>query len=118
MFLRSIALVAAATTAGILATPCSARSADIEVTSGAATARIPYADLNLANEAGRARLERRIADAARTLCGSHAPADLGRAELTRACRAGAIASARMPAAIAAGEGGAGIPGYRMSLAVN
>lgn len=115
MFLRSIALVAAATVAGSLAMPCSAQSADVHVTSGA-TARISYADLNLANEAGRARLERRIADAARTLCGSHAPMDLSRAGLTRACRTGAIASARLPVVLAAGGGGA--PGYRMSLAVN
>jgi UrcA family protein len=117
MYLRSALLAAFASGAATLATPCSAEASDIHVTSPSATARVSYADLNLANPAGRARLERRIADAARDLCGSHFALDLNRSELMRACRADAIASARLPA-LAAGEGGGSMPGNRMSLAAN
>lgn len=70
---------------GLAAAPAAAQAVD-SVTVG-------YADLNLANAAGRAVLDRRIAHAARQVCGQFAPIELRRNSLSRACQADAIASA-------------------------
>lgn len=121
MSLRSIALAAAscaaATLSTIAATPAAA--SDIVVAPETITVRVSYADLNLATAQGRARLDRRIADAARIICGSYSPADLTMSGLVRDCRDDAIASARLPA-FASNAGGRDltITGNRMSRAAN
>jgi UrcA family protein len=121
MSLRTIALAAAAflaaTATVTAATPASA--ADITVVPDSITVRVSFADLNLATAHGRARLDRRIAGAARGICGSHFPIDLRMSALVDACRADAIASARIPAtALASNEGARGLAGYRVSRAAN
>ena len=122
MSLRTIALAAttcaAATLTVLAATPAAA--ADIVVAPEQVTVRISYADLNLASAEGRARLEGRVAGAARSICGSFFPADLEMASLVRTCRADAIASARLPDAFAsaAGTRDLTVTGRRMSRAAN
>ena len=123
MSLRTIALAVTSCAAATLTTlaPTPAAAADILVAPEVVTVRISYADLNLANPAGRARLQDRIAGAARVICGSFFPADLDMASLVRACRADAIASARLPAAALASNAGARdltVTGRRMSRAAN
>ena len=70
---------------GIAASPAAAQTVD--------SVTISYADLNLANAAGRAVLDRRIAQAARQVCGEFPPVELRRNSLSRACQADVIASA-------------------------
>jgi UrcA family protein len=122
MSLRSIALAAAACVAATLSNlaPSPAVAADIVVAPTAVTVRISYADLNLANAEGRATLDRRIAGAARSICGSYFPADLQTAALVQTCRADAIASARLPAAYASNDGRRDltVTANRMSRAAN
>jgi len=65
---------------------------------GADGVAISYADLNLANPAGRAALDRRIAAAARQVCGQFLITELKWAEMSRACRVEVIASAQAPGA--------------------
>ena len=83
MSVRSIALAAAAcvaaTLSAVVATPAAA--ADIVVAPATITVRVSYADLNLASAQGRAVLDRRIAGAARNICGTFFPADLEMAVL-------------------------------------
>ena len=120
MSLRSIALAAlacaAATVSMTAATPASA--ADILVTPDVVAVSVSYADLNLASAAGRAQLDRRIANAARDICGSYQPLDLRMFSLTRACRADAIASARIPTNVASNDGALRMTGHRVSRAAN
>jgi len=119
MSVRSIALAAAACAAATLsmsAAPASA--ADITVMPETVTVRVTYADLNLASAEGRARLYRRIAGAARSICGSFFPADLEMAVLVRDCRADAIASARIPTAVASNDRAVVLTGHRVSRAAN
>lgn len=123
MSLRSIALAAAACVAATLSTaaPAPAAAADINVIAPETiTVRVSYADLNLANAAGRATLDRRIAGAARSICGSYFPADLEMAVLAKACRQDAIASARLPDSYAsnAGTRDLTVTANRMSRAAN
>lgn len=122
MSLRSIALAAAACVAATLSTaaPAPAAAADIVVSPETITVRVSYADLNLANAAGRATLDRRIAGAARSICGSYFPADLEMAVLAKACRQDAIASARLPDSYAsnAGTRDLTVTANRMSRAAN
>jgi len=79
------AFAAAFLNTGVAVTPAAAQTAD--------SVTISYADLNLANAAGRAVLDRRIAHAARQVCGQFAPVELRRNSLSRACQADVIASA-------------------------
>lgn len=119
MSLRSFALAAAvslAAAATTVSTPVSA--ADILVVPETATVRVSYADLDLASEAGRARLDRRIANAARGICGNYQPNDLRIFSLVRDCRADAIASARIPTGLAAADGAATLTGRRLSRAAD
>jgi len=122
MSLRTIALAvtacAAATLTSLAATPAAA--ADILVAPDVITVRVSYADLNLASPEGRARLDGRIAFAARSICGSYFPADLELASRVKTCRADAIASARLPAALASNAGARDltVTGRRMSRAAN
>jgi UrcA family protein len=122
MSLRSIALTAAACVAATLSTtvPMPAAAADITVMPDTITVRVSYADLNLATSQGRAQLDRRIAGAARSICGSYFPVDLEMAALVQNCREDAIASARIPTAVAsnAGTRDLTVTGNRMSRAAN
>ena len=120
MSLRSIALAAAACTAAALSlTATPAVAADIVVAPDEVTVRVSYADLNLASAAGRARLERRIAGAARSICGNYASNELRMFALVSECRADAIASARIPTDVASnGARDLTVTGYRLSRAAN
>ena len=122
MSVRSIALAAAACVAATLSTvvPTPAAAADILVAPERITVRVSYADLNIASSEGRARLESRVAGAARSICGSYFPADLELASRVKTCRADAIASARLPAALASNAGARDltVTGRRMSRAAN
>ena len=117
MSLRTIALAAAACAAASLTAPPAA-AADILVAPETVTVRVSYADLNLATAQGRARLDSRIAGAARSICGSFFAVDLTMAAQVRDCRADAIASARLPTAYAANAGVVNVTGNRMSRAAN
>ena len=121
MSLRSIALAATACAAAALSlTSAPAAATDITVATETITVRVSYADLNLATAQGRARLNRRIAGAARSICGNFFPADLEMAALVQTCRADAIASARLPAAYASNDGRRDltVTANRMSRAAN
>ena len=52
------------------------------------------ADLDLASDAGKRQLERRLANAAREVCGAASDVDLEGKNDTRACRADVLAKAR------------------------
>ena len=122
MSVRSIALAAAACVAATLSTvaPTPAVAADIVVAPQAVTVRVSFADLNLASAQGRAVLDRRIAGAARSICGEYFSTDLQMRALVQDCREDAIASARLPASFAsnAGTRGLTVTGYRVSRAAN
>ncbi len=119
MSLRSIALVAAACAAVALSAAPAAAS-DVTVAPETITVRVSYADLNLATAQGRAQLDRRIAGAARSICGNFFPADLEMAALVKDCREDAIGSARIPTAVASNAGARDltVTGNRMSRAAN
>ena len=118
MLLRSIALAAASTAAALALTCTPATAADITVAPETVTVRVSYADLNLATAQGRARLDRRIAGAARSICGNFHPADLEMASLVQNCREDAIASARIPTAMASNARAVTLTGHRLSRAAN
>jgi len=122
MSLRSIALAATACAAATLTTlvPVPAVAADITVAPEVITVTVSYADLNLATADGRATLDRRIAGAARGICGNFHPIDLRMAALVQDCRADAIASARIPTVVALNDTARSIAvtGRRMSRAAN
>jgi UrcA family protein len=67
----------------------------------AASRVVSYADLDLAAPAGRARLDRRIGAAVRSICGDNA-GDLRAARESRACRIATLAQISRPARFAAG----------------
>ena len=84
--LLALAAVAAASlTTGIAASPA---------TAGAPAIAVSYSDLNLGSPAGRARLDRRLFQAATALCGRYEARELNMSSLSRACRDQAIAGAR------------------------
>jgi UrcA family protein len=83
MFRSTILALAAAAAAA--ATPAIAQNGSVT---------IGYGDLNLASQAGRNVLDRRIDGAARQLCGEVSPLELKRIALGRTCRAGVLADAR------------------------
>ena len=68
--------------------------------------RVTYADLDLASGAGQARLQDRIAFAAKSVCDAGSYTDVVMMPLVRACRSSAIASAQpaFSAAVAAATG--------------
>ena len=116
MSLRSIALAATACAAATLSMTAPAAAADITVMPESVTVRVSYADLNLASAEGRAQLDRRIAGAARSICGTYFPTDLRMFALVRDCREDAIASARIPTAVASNA--VVLTGHRVSRAAN
>ena len=82
----ALAAVAAATLAtGVAISPAVAQTDSVSV---------GYGDLNLASPAGRIALDRRIAGAARQVCGEYRPLELKMIALSRACRSGVLAAAR------------------------
>ena len=88
MFVRSTSLAAAAVAAGLLslgfaAAPAMAQPVD--------TVLVSYADLDLASQIGRERLDRRIAGAAEQLCGEYDAVQLRWAAAVRACQSETIA---------------------------
>jgi UrcA family protein len=112
MSVRSSILAVAAVAAG-LATVTAAAPA---VAGQLASVEVEYQDLNLTNAAGQASLDRRIASAARELCGDYMPVELKWRELSRACQAEVIASAAPQRnALVAGERYAAL---RVSRAAN
>ena len=118
MFMRSIALAAIICAAAATLSAAPAAASDVTVAPDTITVRVSYADLNLASAQGRARLDRRIAGAARSICGNFFPADLEMAALVQTCRADAIASARIPTAVASNSGAVSLTGHRVSRAAN
>ena len=83
------ALAAGLTNVGFGISPAFAQASE--------SATIGIADLNLASAAGRATFDRRVAGAARRLCGTYAPLELKEVAASRACRAGIAAQAQRPA---------------------
>jgi UrcA family protein len=83
--LIAIAAVAAST---------SAAAQPIVVEADVPTATISYADLNVASSAGRASLDRRIRQAAETLCVDRNVRDVHRTSMGYTCVGHAIASAQ------------------------
>jgi UrcA family protein len=82
--LAAAALIAGAANLGLAAGPALAQ--------GQETITVSYADLNLANPAGRDAFDRRIAGAVSRLCGDFNPVELGRAAAGRACFADTLAA--------------------------
>ena len=82
MTVRSTILAAAALVAGFANLSLAAGPAFAQ---GEETITVSYADLNLANAAGREAFDRRIAGAVSQLCGDFNPVELGRAAAGRAC---------------------------------
>jgi UrcA family protein len=67
--------------------------------------RVSYADLNLATDLGRHKLQRRISFAAELVCEKTDPANIAFARAVSDCRGGAIADAQpaFAAAVAAAQ---------------
>lgn len=89
--LKPILFAAATFAAALSVPPAAARPADTGVRT------VSYADLDLRNAAGRARLERRIDAAVRDLCGEAPSFDLARRRAVRECLAETRANVRLPA---------------------
>lgn len=90
--LKPILFAAATFAAAFSFSPAVASTADPGVRT------VSYADLDLNSAAGRARLERRIADAVREVCGAAPSFDLARRRAVRHCRTDTRANVRVPAA--------------------
>jgi len=86
MFVRTIAIAAAAFSAALAIAPAHARAPSDRVA-------VQHADLNLNSAAGRATLDRRVAGAVRQLCGRFAPAQIGLNDTSRDCAEAAYSSA-------------------------
>jgi UrcA family protein len=95
--LKTLPALGALFVASVLVVPTVSQAAS------ANSARVSYADLNLANETGRSALDGRIASAARSVCEIEDSRELPLASATNACRSGAIAAAQpaVDAAVAA-----------------
>ena len=63
------------------------------------------ADLDLGSEAGRRKLDQRLANAARELCGTASNLDVEGRNLVRRCRSETLARARAGRVAATGTGG-------------
>ena len=95
--MKTLWIVAATFTSASILVPTVAEAQTVE------SVRVGYSDLNLANEAGQERLSRRIAMAARSVCGFEDPRQLELAAAVNQCREQAIAGAQpaFDAAVAA-----------------
>jgi UrcA family protein len=92
-FAALAAIMAAAVTGATIVAATPAFGAELVVSGAAPTARVSYADLDLASAAGVARLERRIAAAADRLCVGIGVEQLAARLDGLACRDAAIAAA-------------------------
>lgn len=90
MSVRSSILAVAAAAAGLATVSLGASPA---FAGQLESVEVQYQDLNLANSAGRATLDRRIAAAARQVCGEYLTVELKWAEIARACQNDVIAAA-------------------------
>jgi UrcA family protein len=99
--LKTISAVAAVTAASMLVVPT------VSQASVSRSARVSYADLNLASPVGAQILERRIAGAAKFVCEIEDSRELALANATNSCRSDAIAGAQpqYEAAVAAARHG-------------
>ena len=86
--LKTLPALAALVVATALVTPTVGQAAE------AISVRVSYADLNLATGFGQNKLERRIAFAARSVCGTADPRDLNFVRAVSDCRDGTIADAQ------------------------
>jgi len=88
----AIAIASALITAGaIKAAPALAEPSSAETRTY--VSYVQTSDLNLSSEGGRRVLDRRLAQAAREVCGTPSGADLAGLNEARACRADAVARA-------------------------
>lgn len=92
--LKPILFAAATLAAAVTASPVFAKPAVPNVRT------VSYADLDLASEAGRDRLDRRIRAAVREVCGDATTFDLARRSAVRDCIAETRANVRLPATVA------------------
>jgi UrcA family protein len=99
--LKTLPALAALAVAATLVAPTVSSAAD------ATTARVSYADLNLATNGGKSALVNRVSYAADRLCGVGKWKALGLADESAACSTDAVASAQpaVDAAIAAARRG-------------
>lgn len=86
--LKTIPTLAALAVAAVLVTPTVSQAAERQ------SVRVSYADLNLASDLGKTRLQRRIVHAARLVCDTASPLDLTFARAVNECRTGAVADAQ------------------------
>lgn len=86
--LKLVPTLAALALSAILLVPTATQAAETN------SARVTYADLNLASTIGRQKLQHRIAFAARSVCDTADVLDLDMARPVRECRATAIADAQ------------------------
>lgn len=85
---KTIPAIAALMAACVLVVPTVSQAAETR------TVLVPYADLNLASEAGASILERRIVGAAQMVCQIEDSRELGLAQATMVCREDAVAGAQ------------------------
>jgi UrcA family protein len=86
--LKTITAVAALAIASAFVVPTVSQAGETN------SARVSYADLNLASGVGQKTLERRIVGAARVVCAIEDSRELALASATNACRGDAIAGAQ------------------------
>jgi UrcA family protein len=101
MMFKTLPALAALAVAGSLVVPT------VSIAAEKTSARVSYADLNLATDQGKSTLDRRVAFAADALCGVGKWKNLGLTEQAAACSSDTIASAQpaVNAAIAAARRG-------------
>jgi UrcA family protein len=92
--LKPILFAAATLAAAITASPVFAKPITPEVRV------VAYADLDLSTAAGRNRLEHRIRNAVRDVCGDASGVDLARRQAVRDCLVETRAAVRLPQAVA------------------
>ena len=111
--LKSLPALGAMIVASALVIPTVSQAAEVN------SVRVSYADLNLANQAGRAALHGRVAHAARSVCEIEDSREYKLATATNACRSDAIAAAQpaIDAAIAAVRKGTVTVGSAAALIV-
>lgn len=97
--LKPILFAAATLAAAITASPVFAKPVTPEVRV------VAYADLDLSTAAGRNRLEHRIQNAVRDVCGEAPTFDLARRHAVRECLVETRAAVHLPRAVTAAQAG-------------
>jgi len=95
--LKTLPAMAALAVAAMLVTPTVSEAAERQ------SVRVHYADLNLATDFGKNKLQRRISYAARLVCDTAAPLDMKFERAVGECRSGAVADAQPAFAAAVGR---------------